>query len=281
MIRKRSMIGSVAIRIAGLEAVVEAVGVRRARAEPALSLGLELVLDLERDRCSRRRSVLRNCLDSSLAVAWAGHLADPLVCLRHHSISLQERMKLTVTPPGGGMFAGGPQFATFGGGPGIRIHQFGGNRPRRRPHNHADAEPQSIGRALQSLLPLVLLFLLPLLSSLFQGASPSGPSIRLDKAATPHTEMHTSSRLKVPYWVNPSDVVDYSARKWKELDKVAEGKIVGQLSSECEWEQAQRQRLANEAQGFFFTDMEKLDRARRMNMPSCDRLKGYGYRVGL
>ncbi|KAK5116748.1 hypothetical protein LTR62_007422 [Meristemomyces frigidus] len=184
-------------------------------------------------------------------------------------------------PFGGGLF-GGPQFAfnVGGGGPGIRVHQFGGNQPRRRPHNHENAQPQSLGSALTSLLPIILLFLIPLLSSLFSGSSPSGPSMRFDAAVYPHTLAHTSNKLSVPYWVKPADVVDYSAKKWRDLDKVAEGKYVGQLSAECEWEQNQRQRLAQEAQGFFFTDQAMLDRARRMEMPACRKLEGYGYRVG-
>ncbi|KAK3670537.1 Chaperone protein dnaJ [Recurvomyces mirabilis] len=182
---------------------------------------------------------------------------------------------------GGGMF-GAPGFAfnVGGGGPGVRIHQFGGNQPRRRPHNHENAQPQSLGSALTSLLPIILLFLIPLLSSLFSGSTPSGPSMRFDAAVPPHTLSHTSNRLSVPYWVNPSEVSDFTARKWKDLDKVAENKYVNQLSAECEWEQAQRQRLAQEAQGFFFTDQTKLERARRMEMPSCRKLEGYGYRVG-
>ncbi|TKA24740.1 hypothetical protein B0A50_05728 [Salinomyces thailandicus] len=182
-------------------------------------------------------------------------------------------------PFGGGMF-GGPGFATFGGGgPGIRVHQFGGNRPRRRPHNHENVPPQTLGAALSSLLPILLLFLLPLLSSLFSGSGSSGPSIRLDTASPPHTLQHNSARLNVPYWVNPSEVQDYTSKKWKDLDKVAEGQFIGRLSSECEWEQGQRQRLANDAQGFFFTDMEKLNRARKMRMPSCEALKEKGYRM--
>lgn len=185
--------------------------------------------------------------------------------------------------PGG---LGGPGFAfnVGGGGPGIRIHNFGGDRPRRRPHNHDGTAqqqgPTSPFAALQSLLPLLLLFILPLLSSLFTSSGPSGPTLRFDAAVPPHTLQHTSNRLSVPYWVNPTDVREYSARKWKELDKMAESKYVAQLSAECEWEQQQRQRLAQEAQGLFWTDMEKLQRARRMEMPSCKRLEGFGYRVG-
>ncbi|KAI7187171.1 hypothetical protein KC363_g6188 [Hortaea werneckii] len=186
-------------------------------------------------------------------------------------------------PFGGGMFASGPGFATFGGGPGIRIHQFGGARPRRRPHNHADTplEPQSILSALQSLMPLLLLFLLPLLSSLFSGAtSPSGPNIRLHDPKPPFTETHLTHRLNIPYYVNPVDVQDFTAKKWKDLDLRAERQYMSYLSSECDWEQGKRQQLANEAQGFFFTDMEKLDRARKMKMPACQKLNEIGGRGG-
>ncbi len=176
---------------------------------------------------------------------------------------------------GGGF--GGPGFVfNMGGGPGIRVHQFGGDRPRRRPHNHDDAARPNASplEALRSLLPLLLLFLLPLLSSLFSGATSGsrGPGIRVDGSHPPHTLAHTSNRLNVQYWVNPAEVSDYTTKKWRDLDKVAEGRYVGQLNSECDWELSQRQRLANEAQGFFFTDQAMLQRARKMDMPSCRKL---------
>lgn len=183
-------------------------------------------------------------------------------------------------PFGGGLGGmggfGGPGFVfNMGGGPGIRIHQFGGNAPRRRPHNHENAGPSSPWEALRSLLPLLLLFILPLLSSIFSGSGLSGrgPSMRFDAPVAPHTLARTSNHLHIPYWVNPNEVSEYTAKKWKDLDRTAEGKYVGQLNAECEWEQQQRQRLANEAQGFFFTDQSMLERARRMEMPSCRRLQ--------
>lgn len=97
--------------------------------------------------------------------------------------------------------------------------------------------------------------------------------MRFDAAVPPHTLLHTSGRLHVPYWVNPSEVAEYSSKAWEKLDSKAEGKYVGQLSNECDWEQTQRQRLVNEAHGFFFTDQAMLSRARSMNMPSCAKLK--------
>ncbi|KAK0313860.1 Chaperone protein dnaJ [Friedmanniomyces endolithicus] len=185
-------------------------------------------------------------------------------------------------PFGGGMFNGGPGFAfnVGGGGPGVRIHQFGGNRPRQRPHNHdQNAAPASLGSAIQSLLPLLLLFLLPILSSLFSGSTPTGPGLRFDAAVPPHTLSHTSNRLSIPYWVNPTEVEGYTAKKWRDLDKVAENKFVNQLSTECEWELAQRRRMEEEARGFFYTDVRMLERARAMEMKGCRNLEGLGYRV--
>lgn len=173
-------------------------------------------------------------------------------------------------PFGGGM--GGPGFVfNVGGGPGVRVHQFGGGRPRRRPHNHENAGPTSPLETLRSLLPLLLLFILPLLSSLFSGDGTSGPSMRFDAAVPPHTYPRTSVNLKVDYFVNPAQIDGYSTRQWKDLDRTAENKYAGQLNAECEYEQNVRQRIANDAQGFFFTDMEQLKRARDMKMPNCER----------
>lgn len=177
----------------------------------------------------------------------------------------------------GGM--GGPGFVFNMGGPGIRVHQFGGNRPQGRPHNHENQRERTPLEALWSLAPLILLFIIPLLSSIFSGSSSAfnrGPSFKFT-AQPPYTLAHTSERLNVPYWVNPKDVADFTMKKWKDLDKVAEGRYVGQLHAECEWEQNQRQRLAQEAQGFFFTDQAMLERARNMEMPSC---KKYGQLTG-
>ena len=172
---------------------------------------------------------------------------------------------------GGGM--GGPGFVfNLGNGPGIRMQQFGGNQPRRRPHNHQDRQTASPMEALRSLLPLLLLFVIPLLSSLFTPSADSGPSLRF-QSQPPYTESHTSSRLGVSYFVNPAEVQSYTNRQWKDLDRVVETKYVSQLTAECQWEQQKRQRLANEAQGFFLTDHAKLKEAQDMDMPSCRKLR--------
>lgn len=187
-------------------------------------------------------------------------------------------------PFGGGLFDTGPNFVfNIGGGPGIRVHQFGGGRPRRRPTTAQPPgfEPSpSVSSALSSLLPLLLLFILPLLSSFFSSApAPQGPSVRFDTAKPPNTQMRTSTRLKIPYWVNPAEVEDYSAKKWRELDKSAEIKYVHQLNVGCEMEQQKQARMMQDAQGWFFQDEEKMVEARKLDMKNCKRLRELGYVV--
>ncbi|KAF1987866.1 DUF1977-domain-containing protein [Aulographum hederae CBS 113979] len=176
---------------------------------------------------------------------------------------------------GGGMFDTGPAFVfNMGGGPGVRIHQFGGGRPRRRPDgtNQPEEAPTATS-ALSSLLPLLFLFLLPLLSSLFGGSStPTGPSMRFDASTPPHTQYRVSQSLKVPYWVNPSDVEGYNRPKWRETDRLAETRYINKLNVECDMEQQTRSRLVQDAQGWFFQDTEKMEQAKKMEMRSCRKL---------
>lgn len=78
--------------------------------------------------------------------------------------------------------------------------------------------------------------------------------------------------LKIPYWVNPRDVNEYSRRQWSQLDRTAEVRYMGRLSSECENEQIIQQRMMQDAQGFFWTDEDKMREARNMELKSCKKL---------
>lgn len=164
----------------------------------------------------------------------------------------------------------------MGGGPGFRVHQFGGNRPRRRPReaNNAQSEPApSVWAIIQQLLPLILLFVLPLLSSLFSGSStPTGPSYRFDAAVPPHTMQRMTPRYNINYFVNPTDVQDYNARKFRQLDHKVEVDYVSKLRYECENEVRVQDRMVQDAQGWFFPDVEKMKAARSMELKSCRRL---------
>jgi DnaJ homolog subfamily B member 12 len=176
------------------------------------------------------------------------------------------------------MFDTGPQFVfNLGGGPGIRMRQFGGNAPQRRPRRQPGdpAEPPpSLKSTLSSLLPLLILFIVPLLSSLFSGItqSPPGPTLRFDAAVPPHTMHRSTPRLKVDYYLNPKEVADYSIRKLSQLDQKAEVNYVGKLRVECEAEVDERNGMMRQAQGFFWQDQELMAHARGLEMRSCNRL---------
>jgi len=172
------------------------------------------------------------------------------------------------------MFDTGPQFVfNLGGGPGIRVHQFGGARPRRRPReaNAAGERPQNFTSTIAGLLPLLILLILPLLSSLFTGSdsTPAGPQIRFTGPQAPFTVHRQTPKLKVDYFVNPADVAEYTAYKFKKLDERAEIARVQQLRLECEDELQRRQRLVDAAQGWFFQDEAMMQQARSMELRSC------------
>lgn len=166
----------------------------------------------------------------------------------------------------------------MGGGPGFRVHQFGGGVPRRRPRTAADnnqSEPavDSWGFVRQ-LLPLFLLFVLPLLSSLFSGSSTTaGPGYRVDTPQSPYTMGRTTPRLNLNYFVNPVDVEDFSARKFRQLDQKVEVDYVTKIKYDCESEVHMRERKIQDAQGWFFPDVQKMKEARAMELKSCRRLE--------
>jgi DnaJ family protein B protein 12 len=191
-----------------------------------------------------------------------GSAADPLVVLVRTGTITPHFSPTDNSPTGGG---NGFVF-NMGGGPGMRVHQMGGNGPRRRPHNHANQPPASPMAALQSLLPLLLLFIIPLLSSLFSGGAPTFPITRFDKAA-PYTQHHASAKLNVDYYFNPKDTADYTKRNWRDLDSHVENKYIQRLGSECEWESSLKQRARQEARGFWSRDEVKWQRAEAMGTP--------------
>lgn len=82
----------------------------------------------------------------------------------------------------------------------------------------------------------------------------------------------TTPKLKVDYYINPVDVDDYSNRKFSQLDQRVEVEYVNKLRYECESEVQMRERMIQEAQGWFFPDVEKMKEARAMELKSCRRL---------
>ena len=183
----------------------------------------------------------------------------------------------TTDPFGGGQFV-----FNLGGGPGIRVHQFGGGRPRRRPTggNATPQQPQSIQSLVMNLLPLIVLFVLPLLSSLFSGSStPSTPSFRFDVASPPYSEKRITPRYRVDYFLNPADVLDYSARKLSTLDHTVEREWVGRMQNNCQREANQQYIMRQDAQSWFSIDQEKLRQADALPLASCKKLQRLGIRL--
>ncbi|KAL3959545.1 hypothetical protein ACCO45_004662 [Purpureocillium lilacinum] len=184
-----------------------------------------------------------------------------------------------------GAFDTGPQFVfNFGGGPGIRVHQFGGARPRRRPR---DAQPGQPGQQQQQngglqnligLLPILFFFILPLLSSLFSGSSSASATPRMvyDNPQPPYTQGRVTPELKVHYFVNPGDVASYSKAKLGALDRTAENNLVRHLGNECGNERMYQRRLREDAMGWFYQDPDKMAKANAYKMPSCERLEKMG-----
>jgi DnaJ family protein B protein 12 len=178
----------------------------------------------------------------------------------------------------------GPGFVfNLGGGPGVRVHQFGGGAPRRRPGTAQPPGTQqqpSLSSTLSNLLPLLFLFVLPLLSSLFGGSSTdAGPSMVFEQPRHPHTKEHISNRLKVHYYVDPNSVHEYSPKQWRKLDETAERQYLHTVSARCQQEEYQQRKLLEEAQGWFYVDQEKMDQARHMDMKNCKYLRKMGFNV--
>ncbi len=126
------------------------------------------------------------------------------------------------------------------------------------------------------LLPILLLFIFPLLSSLFSGGSsqPATPSMVFDQAHPPlYTMERTMPTFGVKYYLNPQEVQHYSASKLHTLDKKAELILVQQLRIKCEEEVTHKQRLREAAQGWFYQNPEKMEVANSFDMPACRRLK--------
>ncbi|PKS07041.1 hypothetical protein jhhlp_005638 [Lomentospora prolificans] len=187
----------------------------------------------------------------------------------------------------GGPFGGfdtGPQFVfNFGGGPGIRVHQFGGARPRRRPREANDNQNEGGGflQTIIGLLPILIFFLIPLLNSIFSGSGttqPSGPRMVFDQPMPPYTEKRQTPNFKVDYFVNPVDIQSYSKNKLSQLDKTAESNLLRVLRSDCESEYRTKQRMIDEAHGWIFPDQKKLETANAYEMPTCKRLEKMGVR---
>ncbi|KAK9479911.1 hypothetical protein V1514DRAFT_326824 [Lipomyces japonicus] len=205
---------------------------------------------------------------------------------------------------GGGGGGGGPGFQTgFGGfgGPGVRIHSFGGSpftqfqfggrggpqagHQQRQQAGGGDGDTISF-KTLVQLLPLLILFIFPLLSSLFDSGSSSNDSFWRNQAhfeftpAAPYTSQRVTPKYNVPYYVNPKDLTNLNDKRLSQLDQRAENSYIRVLRNKCDIEHDIRQRKIEDSQGWFFVDEKKYEKAINMKMESCDALKSMGFQSG-
>jgi DnaJ family protein B protein 12 len=100
--------------------------------------------------------------------------------------------------------------------------------------------------------------------------------MRFDGPVAPHTNHRLTTRLKVDYWTNKAELDGWSPHKLTQLDRKAELNYIQQLKIGCEEEISARQRLVDEATGWFLQDADKMHQARTMKLPNCDKLDSMG-----
>jgi len=103
--------------------------------------------------------------------------------------------------------------------------------------------------------------------------------MRFDAPQPPHTAQRTSRNLGIHYWVDPNQVENYSAKKWKALDQTAENRYVHQLHMKCDLEKQQQRQMMEDAQGWFSVDQTKLNEARKMEKPNCKKMEELNIRL--
>ncbi|BFZ56148.1 Chaperone protein dnaJ [Savitreella phatthalungensis] len=187
---------------------------------------------------------------------------------------------------GRGMHGGGfdSPFVSFGG-PGIRVHHFGGGgfSGQTGAANAGGARNQS----WIQLLPLIVILGFSVLSSLFSSLFGGGDSAGFFNNApgyafseqVPYTSIRHTPAHNIPFYVDPAQVAPLSAAKLAQLDKRAETTYIRSLRESCEWEHQDRERRMNDAYGFFSVDKKALNEARNMKLKNCDELRRYGYRA--
>ncbi|OLL22567.1 putative J domain-containing protein [Neolecta irregularis DAH-3] len=183
---------------------------------------------------------------------------------------------------GSGMGAFG---SGFGGGafgtPGIRIQTFG--RAPRRQHTATQNQTQNQENGtISQVLPLLIVLLFSLLSSLFSGewsfggSGPSQPAFAFHPRS-PYTQMRTTPRHSIHFYVDPKEINSLSEFKLSQLDKTAELAYINGLKHDCELEYTRKRRVLEEAEGWFSRDEEMYRKAKSMKTPNCQRLDELGY----
>lgn len=161
------------------------------------------------------------------------------------------------------------------------MHTFGGGRPRRpQQQQQGGGQPQQNSSLLYQLLPVLILLAITILPTLFTSSPAPPPSFVFD-AKPPHIAQRSTPQHSIPFFVDPAQVSSLSTSKLRQLDQKAELVYIRGLRDQCQVEYENRQHKMMSAHGWWggVRDKEAYDAARAIKLPSCDRLRGMGYRT--
>lgn len=125
-------------------------------------------------------------------------------------------------------------------------------------------------------LPIILILIFPILSFIFgDGESrPNTPAMSFEFPQHPTLVAERKMpNVKVPYFVDPNEILNWNNYKLNQLDKRAESTYLTKLKYDCENEHMLKQRLEQEARGWFRPDPAKMEMAANLELPSCNRLR--------
>ncbi|KAF9390409.1 hypothetical protein CPB97_009370 [Podila verticillata] len=215
---------------------------------------------------------------------------------------------------GGGQFGGSFHSATFAG-PGFGARQFGARQQRtqtqhrqQRQHPHqagGDGATSGLSSLIQ-ILPLILLFIISMSSSLFSDSdSSSSASSSGLNSATPEFSLASHGSYKsprftnahnVPYFVNERKfkstfmtTKDGSSTPFIDYERVISGYKVGSIlkqlednveitylktmQAHCQDEKKKKEIAHNRAMGFFGPDKKLWAAAQKMSTASCEAIE--------
>ena len=177
-------------------------------------------------------------------------------------------------PSGGTTYSfgnnGGFTFTSFGddaffGGPSMR------QRQQRHRRTHQPEQQESYLSVIKQFLPIILFFLITLLSMFFSDAE-SEYSFR---RSADYSIKRTTPKYNIPFYVQKGFL---EKKKWnkRQLDKFdlkVEYAYVKDKREKCSRQQMIKNNMIEDAYGWFYTDQTRLNAAENMPMPDCDALK--------
>ncbi|RLV89906.1 putative J domain-containing protein [Spathaspora sp. JA1] len=193
-------------------------------------------------------------------------------------------------------FGGGSGASPFGGGRttfqfgnGFSFQSFDGadpfmrHRRQYRGHNQQNSNSQqdqpqqeaSLSESLRALAPILLILIVPIFSALFSDSN-GAPEYSFLQSKE-YSIQRTTPRFNIPFYVNKKFSEKYAGktpRQLKNFDYKIENVYIQDKRSKCSREQIHKNEMIEDAQGWFFTDTEKLTKAENMPMPNCEILRG-------